>query len=310
MDAERAEEQKRQRPELWVAAAWAVLALEFALAIYLGMKRPGVGPIRAYVQGPILLLLLALLVGASGLVRSSFRRPFLRPQRLVAFCVLGFVVATATYPLPFPSYRGDKPSTVHVGMPAAGAWTVAWGGEDPRFSMRTRPDRCFGFLLVRAVEGRTRAKPDDPLSAHAFGETVIAPCAGKVVSVVEDRPDTGAGPDDLGNHVVLEIARDEYLFLGGLAQGSVEPEIGAQVTQGTPLARVGFSAASLIVPEPHLAIHVQSSPAPFEGQGVPFYFFGCSIDGHPVQRGVPSGQGLFVGHPVTGQTIETSGRSP
>lgn len=306
MEAER----PRAGPEPWVAAAWAVLALEFALAIYLGLKRPGVGPIRAYVQGPILLLLLALAVGASGLAWSLFRRPILRPQRLIAMCVLGFVIATVTYPLPFPSFRADKPSTVRFALPANGSWTVAWGGEDPMFSLRTRPDRCFGFLLVRAKDRLTRAEPDDPSSAYAFGEPVIAPCFGKIVSVVEDRPDTGAGPDDLGNHVVLEVAPGEFLFLGGLAQGSVEPEIGAEVPQGAPLARVGFSASSILVPEPHLSMHLQSTPAPFEGQGIPFYFFGCAIDGQPVQRGVPAGRGLFVGHPVTGQTIEAGGRTP
>jgi hypothetical protein len=300
----------RDRPEAWVAAAWAVLALELALAIYLGLKNSGAGPIHAYVKGPLLIAGLALLVGSFGIAWSLLRRPFLRPQRLVALCVLGFVLATVSYPLPFPSFRSHRPSTVRVGLPARGAWTVAWGGDELRYSMRMRPDRCYGFLLVRAIDGRTRATPDDPRSAYAFGEDVLAPCFGKVAAVDEDRPDDGAGRDDLGNHVVLEIAPGEFLFLGGLARDSVEPEVGDEVTEGERIARVGFSTTNLMVPEPHLSIHVQATPVPFEGQGIPFYFFGCSIDGHPVQRAVPSGRGLFVGHPLTGQTIEKGGKAP
>jgi hypothetical protein len=293
-----------RRTETWVAAAWAVLALEVALAIYLGQERPGLGPVRAYTWGLPLLALLALLVGAVGLVRSAFRRPFLRPERVVAFSVLGIVIASTSYSLPFPSYRAERPSSVAVELPSRSEWTVAWGGEHERNAMlRTRPDRCFAFLLVRVVAGATRAA-GDPRSAFAFDEEVLAPCDGTLVRVLEDLADDGRGPDDLGNHLVLEIAPAEYLFLANLKQASVLPELGAKVARGEPLARVGFSTATtLITPEPHLGIHLQDSPVPFEGQGIPFSFHRVLLDGRPLETAAPVGRGLFAGRAPEGSRI-------
>ena len=303
-----AEAKHGARPELWVVAAWGLVVAEFALAIYLGLKRPGAGPVRAFLYGPPLLALAALLLGIAGALWSALRRPFVTPPRLLGFCALGFVVATATYPLPFPSYRSARPSRVEIHLPVAGEWTVAWAGDDElNFVMRTRPDRRYGFLLVAARDGLTRARPDDPLSALAFGQPVLAPCDGTVARVVDEYPDDGrSAPDDLGNHLVLEIAPDEYLFLAGLQRGSFAVAPGQPVSRGAPLARVGFSACSRITPEPHLSIHVQDTPDALDGQSIPFYFHDYWVGPEHVARGVPEGAGFFVGRPVTGQKLRSS----
>jgi hypothetical protein len=289
-----------------VAAAWALVVLEFVLAIVLGMKRPGATAVHVYLYGPIALAALALLVGAAGLVTSWLRRPFARPQRLIALCVLGFVIASATYPLPFPSARSSHPSSVRMRFPATGEWTTAWGGEsDESRLLRTRPDRGFGFSFVLAQDGATRADPARPESAFAFGAEVVAPAAGRVARV-EDALDDDGRPHahDLGNHVVLEVAPGEFLFVTGLQRGSIQVRAGDDLAAGAALGRIGFSAWSPLLPEPHLALHVQDTPDPIFGQGIPFYFFESAIDGQRTTRAAPVGRGYFPGRAPAGQRIE------
>jgi hypothetical protein len=300
-----AESPERARPEAWVVAAWALIAAELALAIYLGLKRPGAGPVRAYTFGPLLLVGGALAVGFVGAVTSAMRRPFARPQRVVAFCVVAFVVASASFPLPFPAHRADRPSRVAFSLPVRGEWTVAWGGEDDAsFVLRTRPDRCYGYVLVVEAAGATRANAAEPRSAFAFGQTVLAPCDGVVAATLDRWPDDGrSASDDLGNWIALEVAPGEYFFLACLEHGSLAVEPGARVTRGQVLARVGWSAASRLAPEPHLALHLQDTPRPLAGQGVPFEFHDFFVGERRVERGRPRGKGLFVGYPLQGERV-------
>ncbi len=186
--------------------------------------------------------------------------------------------------------------------------TVAWAGdEEANFVYRARPDRRFGYGLVLARDGQTRARADEPVSAFAFGAEVSAPCDGVVARVVDEYADDGASAsDDLGNHVVLEIAPGEFLFLTGLARGSIAVAVGATVKLGTPLARVGFSAYSRLTPEPHLWIYVQDTPDALDGQSIPFYFHDYWVGAEHVARGVPTGVGFFVGRSPAGQKIRAT----
>lgn len=292
------------KPEAWVLAAWVVVALEAGLAMYLGSKQTGLTPIRAYLFGPPLLAALALVVGVVGAVWSYRRRPFASPQRIVAFCLLAFVFATASYHVPFPSHRSFRPSRVRIGAPFEGEWTVAWGGPDDSSALlATRPDRRFARLFVLVREGVTRADRADPRSAFAFDQPVFAPCDGRVVRAVGGLGDEGAAPDDLGNHVVLEIAPDEFLFVSGLARDSLEVKVGDAVARGARLGRVGFSAASRILPEPHLGLHVQDTPDPIWGQAIPYYLHDVVVNGAAVQRAEASGRGFFPGYPPAGDRV-------
>lgn len=293
------------RPEAWVLAAWVVVALEAALAIYLGMKQPGALPIRVYVFGLPILAAVALLVGLVGAVISYRNRPFATPQRLVALCLLAFVFGSASYHLPFPSHRSSRPSRVRITAPFEGEWTMAWGGpENSNELMATRPDRRFGMLFVLARDGATRADPTAPISAFAFGAPVLAPCDGVVARVVGDLPDAGLdAQDDLGNHVVLEIAPQEFLFLTGLEHDSLTVRLGEHVTRGQLLGRVGFSAASFVLPEPHLGLHVQDTPEPIWGQSIPFYLHDVIVNDEPIQRAAPQGRGYFPGYPPQGDRV-------
>jgi hypothetical protein len=293
------------RPEAWVLAAWIVVALEALLAMYLGTKQAGAWPIRAYVFGLPLLAALALLVGVVGALISYRKRPFATPQRTVAFCLLAFVFASASYHLPFPAQRSGRPSRVTIAAPFEGEWTLAWGGPGESSALlATRPDRRFGLFFVRVVDGSTRSQGDEPGSAFALGMTVYAPCDGVVARVVSDAPDAGlASADDLGNHVVLQIAPGEFLFLTCLQAGSIPVRAGARVARGQVLGKVGFSAASRILPEPHLGMHLQDRPEPIWGQSIPFYLHGVRVNGEHLRRAAPEGRGYFPGHAPQGDRV-------
>jgi hypothetical protein len=304
-----AETRSSARPDAWVVAAWALVASEFAIAIYLGLKRPGAGPVLVYTIAPPLLAGLALLLGAAGALWSFFHRPFGSSQRLIAFCLLGFVIASASYPLPFPSYREGRPTAVAIHLPFRGEWTVAWDGldEDINYVQRTRPDRRFGFTFVIARDGATRADAGDARTAFAFDAEVLAPCDATVARVVGDLPDAGlAARDDVGNHVVLEIAPGEFAFLADLKQGSITVEPGEHVARGQVLARVGWSAFSPLMAEPHLALYIQDTPDLHAGQSIPFYFHDYFIGDQHVERGVPRGAGFFVGRAPLGERVHVA----
>lgn len=303
-----ADARSRARPEAWVFAAWSVLAAEVALAIYLGLKFPGANPAKAYTFGPWLLVGAAFAVGIAGAAVSLARRPIANPYRLVAFCVLGFVIASVGFPLPFPSYRAGRPSPVAFQLPFQGEWTVAWGGADDQSHhlLRARPDRRFAYFFVVERDGATRREAADPRSAFAFGSQVLSPCDGQVVAATGELADDGpASRDDLGNHVVIEVAPAEYLFLTNLKQGSLAVRAGERVVRGQALARVGWSARTPLAPEPHLAMHLQDTPQPWWGQAIPFDFRDYFVGERRIERGLPRGAGYFVGRPLEGERLRT-----
>jgi hypothetical protein len=207
-------------------------------------------------------------VGLVGLILSIRRPPFGATQRLVAFGLLFFVVGTASYGLPFPAARSTRPTLARIRVPVEGEWRVAWGGVDDASAIwRTRPDRSFVYVLVKEASGATR------------------------------------GADDLGNHVVIELASDEFLFVSGLERGSISVSTGATIEAGAPLGRVGFSAFSPLCPEPQLGLHVQDTPEPFWGQGIPFYFWESALNGQRMPRAAPAGRGWFPGRALAGDTV-------
>jgi hypothetical protein len=303
-----------------VLPAWGLLAAELALLVYVASRTPGPGPVRAYLLGPMVLMAAALGLGAVGILWSLRHPPFARPGRVPALLCLCFVFVSSGYNYPFPAAREERPSKVPFALPVEGEWTVAWGGDDTELNRlaRSTPAARYALCLVRTDEqGRTAlegerdasaaaARPEDHL---AFGAPVGAPAAGRVVRAGDGRPvgpeDTGAGssePDGFGNHVALEVAPGEVLVVGGLQRGSVAVDAGQAVEAGQPLGRVGSSARSLFLRQPHLLLQLQDSLHPRYAQGVPWFLHEVEVDGTPRERAWPEGggprDGRFAGQRV------------
>lgn len=301
---------RRRRPEPWAWVAFALLAALVALTLYLGLRPGGVGPILAYSMGRDLLALAALLTGFVGVVWSLVNRPLARRGRLPAFASLLVVIGVTSYDFPYPSSHEGHASKICFRLPFDGEWTVFWGGEGKRENRLAAyfADRRWGLDFVVTRDGTSRSGSDlDLASYHAYGRPVLAPADGEVVRVVDGIPDTQPGMlertvEPLGNHVVIRVAPEEFLFLAHLKPGSIPVRQGQTVRRGETIGAVGNSGYSAITPEPHLAIHLQDTPEPRRGEAVPWRFCDYLADGRRVDAGLPTGgigqNGAFQGQRV------------
>jgi murein DD-endopeptidase MepM/ murein hydrolase activator NlpD len=116
--------------------------------------------------------------------------------------------------------------------------------------------------FVQLLDGRGyEGDPKRAESWYGFGEPVLAPADGTVVSVSDIHPDepigkTGVTPS-YGNHITLEIGEHRYAVMAHLKQGSARVSKGERVRAGQQIAAVGDSGDSLW---PHLHFHIQDSP--------------------------------------------------
>jgi len=112
-----------------------------------------------------------------------------------------------------------------------------------------------------------------------YGDTIFAPCDGKVVKIqdgldnVPPRVDVKVNP--AGNHIVLQYQNNLIVF-AHILKTSISVSNGDFVKKGQPIARVGNSGHTT---EPHLHIHAISGTDTSKiikggGHGIPIYFDG------------------------------------
>lgn len=203
-------------------------------------------------------------------------------------------------------------SGVTFRLPFDGLWYTAWGGLDVlhNYHVDYPPQRhAYDFVVWRdgaTCGGDCLANTD----YYAYGQPVLAPAAGEVIAVANDLPESlpqvetdEANP--LGNHVVIRVAADEYLFIAHMQPNSITVEVGDTVIAGQPIGLTGNSGNTS---EPHIHIHLQDTPELFvmddageivgfaDARGLPLRFTDYRANGVAVEIGVPLG-GQFV---VTG----------
>src|SRR5829696_4138837 len=153
---------------------------------------------------------------------------------------------------------------VRIYTPPAGEWAMLSGGRSTLISHHYSTPVVRDALDFMQLDEEGRGYQGDPKRAeswYGFGEPVLAPAEGTVVSVSDVHPDEPIGDlgqtPPYGNHIVLEISRGRYAVLGHLKQGSVRVSEGERVRGGQQIAAVGDTGRSLW---PHLHIHVQEGP--------------------------------------------------
>lgn len=153
-----------------------------------------------------------------------------------------------------------------------------------------------------------------PEDYPGFGQPILAPAAGRVVSVRDRARDhrsrsnwlgfgylllTGtlreiAGSRHLlGNYIILDLGEGVYAVLAHLQRGSVAVRPGDRVDPGAQIGRCGNSGNSS---EPHLHFHLMDRPTPLIAAGLPFQFTGVTLEeGAEGDGGVPSdGQAMHA----------------
>ena len=226
--------------------------------------RPGQLAIWLWYAGPIVLALTtAILLVAS--LRSAHRwKHGANVWQLLAYAGLFAVIFTLPVYDPYPSSYDERPSNVAFRLPLDEPLTVAWGGATSDVNYHVfLPDQRWAYDLVVTREERTFATAGVALDDYlAYGLPVYAPAPGLVFASHDGEPEVQIGDRrwglaGLGNHVGIEVAPNEYLFVGHLQPGSVAVSAGEPVTAGQVLGRVGNSGNSS---EPHVHLHLQDSP--------------------------------------------------
>jgi hypothetical protein len=143
----------------------------------------------------------------------------------------------------------------------------------PRF--RAYRGQSYGVDIIQTDRFGLRAPslaPSDPAAYQIYGEPVLAPCSGKIVTAIDDFPDMTIPEIDQvnrgGNYVMLRCG-DADIALAHFRPHSLSVQAGMEVKVGDRIAEVGNSGAS---DEPHLHIHAQrprGSAAPFSGDPLP-----------------------------------------
>jgi hypothetical protein len=210
---------------------------------------------------------------------------------------------------------------VSLSLPFRGTWLVR---NSPARRVPSHGTRLFATTYAvdfLAVRGRRTAHTRDWRTALGtepnerfvgFGQPVLAPAAGTVVSVLDGEPDHEArrsqvallpyaltqasrirgGPAAIaGNHVVLELADGgAFVLLAHLQRGSVAVTPGMPVAEGLPLGACGNSGNST---QPHVHLQAMDNPDAFRAAGLPLEFRSYRVlrrsGGTPVEvaRGVP-----------------------
>jgi hypothetical protein len=140
---------------------------------------------------------------------------------------------------------------------------------------------AYDFTIVDEQGRMHREDGEQNEEWFGFGQPVLAPADGVVVSAAGDRPDgtkSQRAPLDyaavmkdlrliFGNYALLDHGHGEFSLLAHLRQGTVKLQPGQRVKRGEKIGEVGCSGDSMF---PHLHYQLQRD-AKF-GEGLPSYF--------------------------------------
>lgn len=203
----------------------------------------------------------------------------------------------------------DYESDVMYQLPFEGLWYTAWGGSDRlhNYHVDAPPQRhAYDFVIWQdgsTFSGDGTSNED----YYAYGQPALAPADGTVVTIVDGLPENQPKVETdqqnpAGNHVVIQTADAEYIYIAHLQSDSISVAEGDTVEAGQEIGLVGNSGNTS---EPHLHIHLQDMPEMFvtdedglitafsDAIGLPLVFSNYLEDGELQESGEPDG-GSFV----------------
>ncbi|PJF40735.1 MAG: hypothetical protein CUN55_12405, partial [Phototrophicales bacterium] len=141
-----------------------------------------------------------------------------------------------------------------------------------------------------------------------YGQPVLSPTDGEVVAVVDGLPESQPkietdAENPVGNHVVIKVDENEYLYIAHMQPNSILVSLGDTVTVGQQIGLCGNSGNTS---EPHIHIHLQTTLEIFtyddhgningfakDARGLPLRFHNYLANGELVEIGMPIG-GQFI----------------
>ena len=169
-------------------------------------------------------------------------------------------------------------------LPFKGRWFIVQGGDTPNVNqhMELRA-QWFGIDFAK-LGGPTKRElsiesPSRLEHFFSWGEPVLAPADGEIITVVNDLPDNELGIKDkgnpAGNHVVIKTVPNRFVFLAHFQRGSILVKPGSRVARGQLLGKCGNSGNS---DYPHIHLHVQDLPALNTGNGQNTVFSNMDVE--------------------------------
>ncbi|MEY2465628.1 MAG: hypothetical protein QOD03_149 [Verrucomicrobiota bacterium] len=108
---------------------------------------------------------------------------------------------------------------------------------------------------------------------------MLSPVGGTVESTVDEFPDNLLGVKDTkhpaGNHVVIKMADNRFVFLAHFQKGSIKIKPGDRVKVGQELGKCGNSGNS---DGPHIHMHVQDTSTLNQGFGQNMIFTNINVE--------------------------------
>ncbi len=173
-------------------------------------------------------------------------------------------------------------------LPCRGEWFVFWGGRTLKqnYHAFTR-DQRFAMDILIMKDGKSHRGDGKALADYyCYDQPVLAPAGGTIVWRQDSLPDNPPGQMDpahaTGNSLIIDLGGGEYLLLAHLRPGSLRYKVDDQVPADAEVGRCGNSGNTT---EPHLHLHLQNGPVPFDADGLPAQFVDYFADGKPVARG-------------------------
>jgi murein DD-endopeptidase MepM/ murein hydrolase activator NlpD len=185
----------------------------------------------------------------------------------------------------------DYKTKTPLQLPFKGEWTIYWGGHSTYDNYHAyTTDQRFAYDIDIERNGRQFDGDGTRFEQfYAYGQPILAPAAGTVVSV-EDKYDDNLlmhpskdNPPQ-GNNIVIDHGDGEFSMFAHLKRGSIVVKPGDKVQGGQPIAQCGNSGNS---PFPHLHYHLQTTPKWFNGEGLPAAFHNFLLNGKPVSVAEP-----------------------
>jgi Peptidase family M23 len=194
-------------------------------------------------------------------------------------------------PNPAESKYLDYKDKTKFHLPFKGTWIILQGGRTTYENYHAAyPDERFAYDIVGVKDGKIYSgDADKPESFFGFGQPVLAPADGTVVTAVDRYDDNPVGKRSAtnpkeGNTVVIDQGNGEFSMIAHLKSGSVKVKVGDKVKVGQAIGQCGNSGNSDL---PHVHYHVQTTKDWFKGDGLPIEFVDYVADGKPVASGEP-----------------------
>ena len=188
----------------------------------------------------------------------------------------------------YPSAFLDYVTKTRFTLPFRGEWLVVWGGRTlgQNYHAAIRGQR-FAHDLIMVKDGKSHAGEGKALTDYyCYGQPVLAPAEGVVVTAVDSLPDQGIGARDpvrpAGNHVVINHGNHEFTLLAHMQPHSLRVKAGQRVKRGDVLGLAGNSGNTS---EPHLHVHLMNGPDMTDADGLPMPFTNYLVDGKAIARG-------------------------